>query len=557
MKGDEYLELSTRNFLRNLPVPAPRGEIYSREGDVIAQDALSYVVSVVPSDVADIDNTVNFLSSTLGIPEEMVIEAITDDSAPFYYPRHLTEGVPLEKVLKVKVKEKDYPGVKVEMYPVREYLKKDVFAHIVGYVQEIDREELQSLSLIGYTHGDRIGKTGVEREYEAYLKGVKGERVFRVDASGQDRVLLTETPPKKGNSLTLTVSSFLQEKATEVMKEIQGALVIMNPKTGEILSMVSSPTYDPGYFVKGLTPSVWADWNRRNVLINRAIQGQYQPGSTFKPFVGLSALESKSLTDRFVVNCTGSITAGRRTFKCWTYPGGHGNVYMREALAVSCNVYFYTVAQEMGIETLANYARLYGFGKMTGVDLPGESMGLLPDPIWKMEKKKEVWYSGDTLNTAIGQGYLLTTPLQMAALYSFLANGGYAVTPHLVKEIFSPQGDLVYRASHEPKVVKLSLRNLNIIKDGLRRSVTHGGGLSPLKELPVEVSAKTGTAQTQVGGRPHLWLITYAPSQDPEVVVVLLAEKSKFDFAYRLTPYMKSTLEAWLEYRALSIELER
>ncbi len=550
VKGDEYLELSEKNFLRNLPIPAPRGEIYSQEGEILARDTLSYVVSVVPSDVVDIDRTVIFLSSTLEVPVDKIMETLSDTSTPFYYPRPIAVGAPIEKVLKVKVRESDYPGVKVEMYPVREYLRKSTFAHVTGYVQEIDLKDLQNLSLIGYTPGDRIGKAGIERKYEAYLKGEKGERIFKVDASGKDRTLLNETLPEKGNSITLTISSFLQERAEEVMKDINGALVIMNPKTGEILSMVSNPTFDPGYFIKGLTPSIWADWNKKNVLVNRAIQGQYPPGSTFKPFVGLSALESKKINDKFVVNCTGSIIAGRRTFKCWIYPGGHGNVDMREALAVSCNIFFFTVAQELGIDMLAKYVRQYGFGEITGVDLLSEATGLVPDTSWKLEKKNEPWYLGDTLNAGIGQGFLLVTPLQMAVMYSFLANGGQLVTPYLVNEIHSPKGDLIYSASPKLKNVMLSSKNLNIIKDGLRRSVTRGGGLSPLNELPIEVSAKTGTAQTHAGGKPHLWISAYAPSNDPEVVIVLLAEKSDFEFAYYLAPYMKKIFEAWLEYKS-------
>lgn len=548
-EGETYLELSKKNFLRNLPSPAPRGEIITSDGEVVARDTISYVVTLTPSDIIDVDETVNFISSTLGITKELIDETLLDTSLPFYYPRTIAVGSPLEKVLKVKLKESNYPGVKVEMYPVREYPKKSEFAHLLGYVQEIDKKELQNLSQIGYIPGDRIGKAGVERKYEVYLKGTKGEKIYKVDATGKDRELIKETEAKKGNSLVLTVSNFLQEKAVEMMKDINGAFVMINPKNGMVLAMVSNPTYDPNYFVKGITPSLWSDWNRKNVLVNKAVQGQYPPGSTFKPFVGLSTLERNVIDGRYTVNCQGSIIAGRREFKCWVYPGGHGSVNIKDALAVSCNIFFYSIAKELGIDSLVNDVKRLGFGKTTGIDLPIESSGFVPDPSWKLEKKKEPWYLGDTLNIGIGQGFLLVTPIQLAVYYSFLVNGGHIVTPYLVDRVVSSEGEIIYKAYPELKKVEVSSKNLEIIKEGLRKAVTRGGGLTPIKELPIDVSAKTGTAQTTTGGRPHLWITAYAPSDDPEVVMVLLAEKSKFDYAYYLAPYMKQMLEAWLEFR--------
>jgi len=549
IKGKEYTNLSISNYLRTIQVQAPRGNITSREGTILANDILTYVVKVTPADIKDEDKIIELLISTLGITREDILKAINDDSLPYYYPRVVSVDIPPDKVLELKIKEKEFPGLTVEISPVRKYEKAESFAHIIGYMHEIDKEELFNLSHRDYTSGDRIGKTGIEKYYEEYLRGIKGKQLYKVDALGKERILQSEDFPEKGNDLVLTVSDELQQKVSDIIKDLPGTAIMMNPKNGEILALASNPTYDPNYFVKGLKPAIWNLWIKGKTLINRAINGQYPPGSTFKPLVAIAGLESKVFTDKTVVNCEGYITVGQRVFKCWTYPAGHGPVTMREAIAVSCNVYFYTLGAEIGINKLVEYAENLGFGEPTGIDLPNELPGLFPNPQWKREKIKEKWYAGDTSNLSIGQGYLLVTPLQMASFYSFIANGGYKVTPHIVKSVRNNQGEEIYEAYFPPLFQDIPLKTVNVIKEGLRKAVTRGGGLIPLKDLSIEVAAKTGTAQTSGKEKPHLWLIAYAPANDPEVVAVILSERSEFDFAYKLAPYMKSMLEAWIEYK--------
>ncbi|MBT9149921.1 MAG: Peptidoglycan D,D-transpeptidase MrdA [candidate division WS2 bacterium] len=549
IRGEEYANLSVRNFLRTILVQAPRGNIVSREGTILAHDILTYVIKVTPADIKDEDKIIELLISTLGVTREDVLKAINDELLPYYYPRIVAVDIPLDKVLELKIKEKEFPGLSVEMSPLRKYEKAESFAHAIGYVDEISKEELFRLFHRGYTSGDRIGKTGVEKQYEEYLRGIKGKQVFKVDVLGKERFLQSKKLPEKGNNLVLTLSDELQLKVSDIIKDLPGAAILMNPKNGEILAFVSNPNYNPNYFVRGLGQAIWNLWMQGRALVNRAISGQYPPGSTFKALVAIAGLESGMFTDRTVVNCRGFLTVGGRVFRCWTYPRGHGAVDMREAIAVSCNVYFYTLGAEVGINKIVEYAENLGFGKPTGIDLPNELQGLFPNPQWKREKIKERWYAGDTANLSIGQGYLLATPLQMASFYSFIANGVYRVNPHIVKSVRNNQGEEIYRAYFPPLFQDVPLNTIKVIKEGLRRAVTHGGGLSPLRELPIEVAAKTGTAQTARNERPHLWLVAYAPANDPEVVAVILSESSRYDLANRLAPYMRRVLEAWIEYK--------
>lgn len=549
IKGREYTDLSVNNYLRIIQVQAPRGNIISSEGTILANDILTYVVKVTPADIKDEEKVIQLLISMLGVTREEILKAINDDSLPYYYPRVVSVDIPPDKVLELKIKEKEFPGLTVEISPVRKYEKAESFAHIIGYIHEIDKEELFNLSHRDYTSGDRIGKSGVEKYYEEYLRGIKGKQLYKVDALGKDRILQSESFPEKGNDIVLTVSDELQQKVSDIIKDLPGTAIMMNPKNGEILALASNPTFDPNYFIKGLKPAIWNFWIKGKTLINRAINGQYPPGSTFKALVGIAGLENKVFTDKTVVNCEGFITVGQRVFKCWAYPAGHGPVAMREAIAVSCNIYFYTLGAEIGINKLVEYAENLGFGEPTGIDLPNELPGLVPNPQWKREKVKEKWYAGDTSNISIGQGYLLATPLQMASFYSFIANGGYTVNPHVVKSVRNNQGEEIYESYFPPLFQGVSLKTIKVIQEGLRKAVTRGGGLIPLKDMSIEVAAKTGTAQTFGNEKPHLWLIAYAPANDPEVVVVILSERSEFDFAYKLAPYMKNILEAWIEYK--------
>jgi penicillin-binding protein 2 len=430
----------------------------------------------------------------------------------------------------------------------------------MGYLGEIDEDELKQSRDAPYRMGDMIGKNGVEYQWEADLKGVDGGRQIEVDALGREIKPLRSVEPFPGNNLILTLDLELQKVAEEAFQDKSGALIAMDPKTGRILAMVSKPSFDPNLFARNISTEEWKSLmeNPGHPLQNKGIQGQYPPGSVFKIITAIAGLESGIIDPDTQMPCTGIYTYGNRDFRCWK-DGGHGRLSLHRAIVESCDIFFYQVGLKVGVDLIARYANEFGLGRTTGISLPHEKPGIVPSTSWKKKSSGAPWYSGETLSLAVGQGYLNTTPLQLLSLISAIANGGKLYFPQVVERVENIYGDVLdeYPPIEQGRV-NVSENTLHIIQEALLGAVNepHGTGLAcALKE--VKVSGKTGTAQVirmpenfQRGDmdrmplrfKDHAWFVAYAPYEDPTIAIVVLVEHGGFGAAAAV-PIAKKVLE--------------
>ncbi|MCR4428297.1 MAG: penicillin-binding protein 2 [Caldiserica bacterium] len=544
VKGEEFQVQSEENRTRLVSTPAIRGAIYDRNGVCLAKDQPTYSVKIVPDDFKE--EALPVLSSILSMPVEEIRAKLSENSLPPWEPYSLRSGLGEDVAQKIEEQHLKLPGVILQVEPKRVYPFNNLFSHIVGYVGEISREELSSLGEKGYVGGDTIGKTGLERYYEDYLKGEKGKQVIMVNALGQPIKVLYEIEPKPGNDLILSIDQKLQEKARQILVENQmnGAIVCLDPRNGEILAMASTPDFDPNQFVKGISQKEYNALLESQALIPKCTQDRFPPGSTFKVITTISALEEKVIDPKtFKVVCPGYKIIGDRIFYCWQ-TSGHGEQDLIEAIANSCNVFFYTLALEVGPEKMAKWARIFNLDGFTGVDLPEEARGVIPDPDWKERVTGEQWYPGDTANMGIGQGDVLVTPLGLANLYATIANGGTLYVPHLVKEIRTYDGTLLQTI---PPVVKsqipISQETLSYIREGMVRAADRGT-TQKIKLEGVSVAAKTGTAQI-TSEKQDIWIAAYAPVENPQIVVVIMDEYSKLPYGSYLAPFAHELLKVF------------
>ncbi|MCF6096595.1 penicillin-binding protein 2 [Thermovorax subterraneus] len=463
-----------------------------------------------------------------------------------YMPVRLKTNVDMETV--AKIEERRLPGVYIEVEPIRNYIYGSLAAHVFGYVGEINQEELKALRDKGYRPGDLVGKMGLEKVLETYLKGENGGRQVEVTATGKPIRTLGEKPAIPGATVNLTLDLKLQQVAEkaleEQLKKLQtdkrnplpnakrGAVVVLNVKTGEVLAMASYPSFDPNMFARGITQKEWESLasNPLRPMVNIAISEVYPPGSVFKMVTATAALEEKVTDENEKIRDRGVYwtIAPKKDWK----PGGHGIVDMVKAIAESCNIYFYEMGRRLGIDTIEKYARMYGLGKPTGIELPGEKSGNVASREYKQKvfsrPEDKIWYPAETLDAAIGQGYHQYTPLQIATYISAIANEGYWMKPYLVKSIVDSKGNVVYE--RKPEVagkVQVSKKTFEIIKRGMRGVVLPGGtAYSVFSDFPIAVGAKTGTAQWDVKKTPHGWFVAFAPFDDPEVAVVVFIEQA-------------------------------
>lgn len=463
-----------------------------------------------------------------------------------YMPVRLKTNVDMVTV--AQIEERRLPGVYIEVEPIRNYIYGSLAAHVFGYVGEINQEELKALRDKGYRPGDLVGKMGLEKVLEPYLKGEDGGRQVEVTATGKPIRTLGEKPATPGATVNLTIDLKLQqvaEKALEgQLKKLQtdkrkplpnakrGAVVVLNVKTGEVLAMASYPSFDPNMFARGITQKEWESLanNPLRPMVNIAISEVYPPGSVFKMVTATAALEEKVTDENEKIRDRGVYwtIAPKKDWK----PGGHGIVDMVKAIAESCNIYFYEMGRRLGIDTIEKYARMYGLGKPTGIELPGEKAGNVASREYKQKVFKraedKIWYPAETLDAAIGQGYHQYTPLQIATYVSAIANEGYWMKPYLVKSIVDAKGNVIYE--RKPEVagkVQVSKKTFEIIKRGMRGVVLPGGtAYSVFADFPVTLGAKTGTAQWDVKKTPHGWFVAFAPFEDPEVAVVVFIEQA-------------------------------
>jgi penicillin-binding protein 2 len=524
-----YSEQAERNRIKALPIPAPRGKILDRDGRVIVDNHSSFSLMLLRENLNL--GEVRPVAEGLGLDyDELASRLRRFSSQPRYRPitikDELTEGD--LAFVESHRGSAGFPEMELIHAQRRLYPRNGVAAHVIGYVGEVSEGELNTAEFVKYNQGDLIGKAGVERQYNEVLTGIDGQRQVVVDTLGNERQLIGLKEAVPGKSLRLTLDLDLQSVAELAMEGRKGAVVALDPRNGEVLAMVSQPAYDPSKFTGGIRGRDWQDLvnNPDNPLLNRAIQAQLAPGSTFKPIVALAGLESGAIDDSFGVHCSGGASFYGRYFQCHL-KGGHGAVDLHRGIVQSCDVFFYNVGNRTGIDTIAQYAEMCGLGRRTGIDLPHEAEGLVPSSRWKIRTTRQKWYAGETISVAIGQGALTVTPLQLAYAIGGLAMGGVWYTPHLVAD--PTRYETPRRASFNPE-------NVAKIIYGMYGVVNEGGTGGAARIPGIEICGKTGTAQLASGealkalraaGQPlkdNGWFVGFAPREFPEIVVVALWE---------------------------------
>ena len=543
-----YQTLSESNRIAVVPIVPNRGLILDRNGVVLAHNYSGYTLEINQNKAADIEATINDLSTLVTITnkDRKRFKKLLSESHNFE-TLVIRNRLSDEEVARFAAQQYRFPGVEIKARLFRDYPFGDKTSHLIGYIGRINDSEVGQLEendlATNYRGTDYIGKTGLEQSYETDLHGTTGIEQVEVDAGGRAVRMLARTAPVSGNTLVLSIDAKLQEIAEQAFGNYRGALVAIDPNTGEVLAFVSKPGYDPNPFIDGIDTQSWDELNNSPdvPLNNRALRGQYPPGSTIKPFMALAGLNFHTRTPEQTINDSGVyyLPGSSRQYRDWK-PGGHGSVNMFKAIQMSCDTYFYGLATEMGIDNISNFLSRFGFGKKTGIDLEGEAAGLVPSQEWKMKRYQQIWYPGDTVSVGIGQGYNLVTPLQLAFATATLANNGVAYKPHLVKEVQSS------RSSENRFIAKEPLFDLNIAPkdlDLVRRAmvaVTQAGGTAVFASAGAtyQIAGKTGTAQVVAmkqgekydankideRHRDHAWFIAYAPADHPQIAMVVLAE---------------------------------
>ena len=535
-KGREFKNRARRVASRSIPIPAQRGEIFDRNHDeplVINVD--SFAVNVIPAELSneELDTVALRLSQLLPMSREEILKKIPPQYRNLYQPIEIKSGVSFDTITRIAEHIEAFPGVSWQSKPIRRYLENNSLVHLIGHVGSITNEELQVLYNEGYSINSVIGKSGIEKEYDQLLRGRNGRRYNVVDVRGRQvgSSDMTEVPPENGKNLVLTVDRDIQKLAEEALGDRMGSAIVLKPSTGEILAMVSYPWYDPNDFYTDRSDQAYRTYalDPQHPFLNRAIQSSYAPASTFKIVMSTAAFEEEAIDPQKEVVCNGSMWVGNREFKCHEM-NGHGAVNLRSGLAESCNVYFYTLGLNyLGIDIISKYARRFGYGEYTGIDLPGEVKGLVPSPSWKERAHNSPWVGGDTVNTSIGQGYLNVTPIQMANVIAMIANEGVIYKPHLLKEVHDPvNGQLIDSAG--PEV----LRNSSIRKEtfeevqsNMRFAITDGTAEVVITTDAVKIAGKTGTGEAGFEDSWNAWFAAYGPyNAEPEeqVVVVTMVE---------------------------------
>src|SRR6266545_2106775 len=531
VRGDEYRQMAEENRLRKLPIQAPRGLIYDRHGRLLVENIPSYNLMLDRSRSTDLPGALAFAAGVVGRPVAE-LRSILDRyrGIPDFTPVLLAENLSLAQVARFHVNSLEHPEFEVEIQHLRLYRHGAQTAAFLGYLGEVTQDEIDRTDG-RYKPGDLVGKKGLEQAYDAELRGEEGERAVVVDSRGEPLEVFGEKPAVPGKTLKLTIDLELQQEAARWLEgpERVGAIVAMDPRNGEILALVSSPGYNPNIFARRLQVDDWRalldDPNKP--LQNRAIQNTYSPGSTFKVIMATAGLTEGVFNEHTRVFCGGSGVFYGRVFRCWK-KGGHGSVDARSAIKGSCDVFFYTLGQKLGIERIARYARMFGLGQPTGIDIGGEKKGLVPDPDWSLKARGFKWYPGETISVSIGQGPVLMTPLQMASMAAMIANGGYRVTPHLVEDADVPP----------PVHVPFDPHALRIVREGMWAVVNEPGGTAYVSaRVPgAEIAGKTGTVQVIAQAqrldahalpfkyRDHAWFTSFAPLNNPEIVVAVFAE---------------------------------
>lgn len=516
-----YSRLSQNNSIRIIPIEGPRGDIRDRNGIVLVTNTLCFDVIAIHNEIRDIKKVTDMLCEILGMTYEKALDAVRKAAKRPFSPVVIAEDIGKEKAILVEEASTDIDGLSVETRSRRHYVNGDSGCHVFGYLTEISENELEELAGYGYRMGDPMGRAGIEKQYNVYLKGVDGGTQVQVDNRGRQVCVLGMKEPSCGRDLDLTIDVNLQLACDRMLGGRRGAVVVMDPNTGEVLALSSHPTFDPNIFVEAGTSrermKLIRD-RRGRPLSDRAISGLYPPGSVFKIVTASAAIERGKVNDLTTFVCGGSYALGRARFDCWK-EGGHGPQTITDALMNSCNVFFYNAGRKAGVDAIEHYAKAYGFGNLTGIDLPDEVKGLVPGRVWKRQKKKDAWYEGETINYAIGQGYLTVTPIQVVCMMSAVANGGRVMRPFLVRKI-----DGMPASSTKGRRAGVSEAALKKIRDGLFKVMNGESGTGKRAKIEgVEMAGKTGTAQNSQGAT-HAWFSGYAPFDNPRICLVVFVE---------------------------------
>ncbi len=538
LSADDYRSMSENNRLRFVPVAASRGAIMDRNGKVLVSNRPSFSLAVVPQEVKDKDNLLDRLSSLLGLDRTELDERWKKiKGRARYYPVVLASNITRDQVEIIEENRLRLPGVEVEMKPVREYSGNLLAAHLLGYIGEISDEEIDRKGFEDYNLGDYIGKNGIERSWEHELHGDDGGRQLEVDARGRVLRTISESYPTVGNSVVLTIDAAVQKQAEAAFGEQAGAAVALDVNSGEVLAFVSNPAFDPSLFSGKLPADVWNSYleDKRHPLENKALTGQYPPGSTFKVVTALAGLEAGLINDSTSITCRGSYELGTSTFKCWN-KSGHGSTSLKKSLRESCDVYYYMLGEKLGVDLIAKTAQKFMLGAPMGVGLNNEKPGLIPTAEWKQKRFGKRWYHGETLPVSIGQGAVLMTPIQMASMIATVANDGTVYRPFVVKRIVDADGKPL--KEFKPEVMNrtgISPDKFRLIKQGLFAVVNEPGGTGSMARLyDVRVAGKTGTSQvvklrdskrgTPYQFRDHALFVAFAPYDKPEIAVAVVVE---------------------------------
>ncbi len=534
--GPHYLELSQDNRTRSILLHPARGLIYDRNGKLLANNVPSFNLYVELKDVKDQEALIQKLVEYLDIDATELRKQIQTRRSQTR--KKLKGGLTLREAALIESHRLDLPGVVVQPEFQRNNPQGPYAAHVIGYVGEVSERQMAKEYFEGLHQGSIVGQYGVERQYDQLLRGQAGSKLIEVDALGHEKRTISVDKPQAGHDLYLTIDFNLQQLAEDLLGDEAGAIIALDPNTGETLALASRPSFDPNALSRGLSSKVWQDilQDTRHPLTNRAIQGLYPPGSTFKIIMAAAALESNAVDMSDTIQCNGRYRFGRRTYRDWK-ASGHGTVDLHKAMMQSCDVYFYKMGHRLGIETIATYARLFGLGKKTGIDLPSEQPGIVPSAEWKQKARGEPWYPGETISVSIGQGFVTVTPLQMAQVIATISNNGVAHQPRLIRGVRRRNTGQI-ETWPTPQAIPLGL-NPAFVK-GIQRSlasVVSEGTARQANSLLVTIAGKTGTSQvvalrpdkekdTPKEFRDHAWFVSYAPFENPQIAVAVLAEHS-------------------------------
>jgi penicillin-binding protein 2 len=535
VKGYEFRYKSEHNRLRTRDLPPWRGMIFDRQGQILVNNRPSYDLLVILEDIQNLDQLSRGIGQLLKInPQELKKKIDTAQQDTPSRTVKVKGDLSWEELALVETYKYELPGILIQVQPKREYRSDALACHLIGYLGEITEAQLKSNKFPQSKMGDSVGKCGVELAWEKYLTGRRGSRQIEVDALGRELRLINQAPSNPGANLYLTLDSRLQRVAQDVLKDKYGAVVALEPQTGKILAMASSPTFDLNAFEKGISHEYWKGLIRRkdHPLENRVVKGQYPPASIFKIVMLVAGLEEKVINPASIVSCKGDYPCGNHVFHCHRRRG-HGKVNAHRALVQSCDIFFYDLGQKLGIERIAKWSQRFGLGQPTGVNLDNEKGGAVPSTAWKNQRYKQPWHDGDTLSVAIGQGYNLATPLQMARVAAAITNGGIIHVPRIVDRIESPDGEIISRL--EPEVastLQASPKTLELVRQAMRGVVHERSGTGHYANIAgMEVGGKTGTAQVvalgKEGGRKtkdHAWFVAFAPLENSKIAVAVIIE---------------------------------